>query len=455
MPKPLPAGPYEMLDVGLAARVPWYVIPFDKQGTSTAPKTRAHLLATLGVGGFTDVFLFSHGWNNDWSAATDRYRRFIDEFSAVRGKQPALPGAYRPLLIGVFWPSTALVLPWEKPPAMAAAPPGTPAERDAEVGEGLEELNEIAPLIPPAQQDRFYELASAERLSEAEARELAEILAPLYAKGGDPEDGAEVPKPEELLEIWQTLPKSPTPADDEEDGHGFVGGGGGAAAEPAAAGLGFLDPRGAIRAFTVWQMKDRAGVVGTNGVGPLLRDVLAAADGAKIHLIGHSYGAKVVLSALTAQPLLSPNLIESVLLLEPAINGWAFAANVDGQGFAGGYRKTLGAIRQPVYTTFSRHDAPLTKFFHLAVRRDSDLGEVRTAAAAPSRFAALGGFGPQGGSPPEFQEIVMPANGEVYPKFPDTRVVGLAAHDRISGHGEVENPHTAWALFSRVLASRA
>ncbi len=452
MPKPLPAGPYELVDAGLPARVPWYMAPFDKQGAMTAPKTRAHLLATLGAGGFTDVFLFSHGWNNDWSAATDRYRRFLDAFGAVRKEQAAFPGDYRPFLIGVFWPSTALVLPWEKPPTMAAAP-GTPAERDAQVGEGLEELNEVAPLVPAGQRERFYELAGAERLSEAEAHELAEILAPLYATGGDPEDGSEVPKPGELVEIWRALPKPPTLDDDEEDGHGFVGGGG-AAAQPAAAGLLGFDPRGAVRAFTVWQMKDRAGLVGTNGVGPLLRDVLAAAGDAKVHLLGHSYGAKVVLSALAADPLPAPNAVESVLLLQPAINGWAFAANVDSKGFAGGYRRVLGSVRQPIYTTFSRQDKPLTQFFHLAVRRDGDLGEVRVAAAAPSRFAALGGFGPQGGSQPEFEEIAMPAKGEAYPGLAGAKVVALAAHDRISGHGDVENPHTAWALLTQVLASR-
>lgn len=453
MPKSLPAGPYEMLDMGLSERVPWYVIPFDRQGAPTAPKTRAHLLDKLGTGGFTDVFLFSHGWNNDWSTSIARYRRFIDEFRAVRQTQSQLPGAYRPFLIGVFWPSTALILPWEKPPKMAATPLGTPAERDGEVGEGLEELSEIAPLIPPAQLDHFYSLASAERLSEQETHKLAEILAPLYAQGGDAEDGSEVPKPEELVKIWQNLPKSPEVADDEEDRPRLVGGGVDPAEPTTAGGLGFLDPRGAVRAFTVWQMKDRAGTVGAHGVSPLLRDVLTAAAGAKVHLLGHSYGAKVVLSALAAQA--PPAKVESVLLLQPAINGWAFAANVDGKGFAGGYRQALGAVRQPIYSTFSRRDTPLTKFFHLAVRRDSDLGEVQLGGPAPSRFAALGGFGPQGGSPPEFQELAMPASGKPYTAFsPETRLIGLAAHDRISGHGEVENPHTAWALFSQLLASR-
>lgn len=450
MPKPLPAGPYELLEIGTGARAPWYVIPFDKEGVCTAPKTRAHLLATLSAGGFTHVFLFSHGWNNDWKTSTRRYRDFIDAFTKVRQAQGGTPGDYRPLLVGVFWPSTALVLPWEKPPAMAAAADPRTAGDEA-VGEGLDELAEIAPELPAGRRERFYELAGAERLSADEASELAEMLAPLYGQGGDPEDGGEAPTPETLLALWRALPQPPTVNDDPDD-FGFNPGTAPAPGAPAAAfDLGSLDPRGAVRAFTVWQMKDRAGTVGAHGVAPLLRDLLAAAGGARLHLLGHSYGCKVVLSALGGGAALAPGSVESALLLQPAINGWAFAEKVEGESFSGGYRKVLPWVRQPILTTFTRKDAPLTKFFHLAVRRQRDLGEIQIGGPAPNRYAALGGFGPQGGAPPEVMELAMPTAGTAYPAFgADTEVVALAAHDLIGGHGDIVSPHTAWALYTQV-----
>src|SRR5690606_15613941 len=60
-----------------------------------------------------------------------------------------------------------------------------------------------------------------------------------------------------------------------------------------------LDPRRIIRLLTVAIMKDRAGVVGHGGVGKVLQTLLDH-SAARIHLIGHSYGAKVMLSALSA-----------------------------------------------------------------------------------------------------------------------------------------------------------
>ena len=190
-------------------------------------------------------------------------------------------------------------------------------------------------------------------------------------------------------------------------------------------------------------MKDRAGTVGANGVGPLLKSVLEIGDG-RVHLTGHSYGGKVVLSALTV-PDHGGKKVHSVLLLQPAVNHLCFAANV--QGRVGGYRPALDRTERPIYTTFSSNDAPLSKFFHLAVRRDGDLAEQRIAAA-PSQFAALGGFGPGGLEATEMRtlEILMP--GTRYPAADAAhKVYALdgGANKRITGHGDVRNECTEWA----------
>lgn len=71
--------------------VPYYIIRFDKRGVCTSPASLAHLLAAAGDA--TDVFVFSHGWNNDWAAATRRYEQFIEQFIAVRAApSTACPG---------------------------------------------------------------------------------------------------------------------------------------------------------------------------------------------------------------------------------------------------------------------------------------------------------------------------------------------------------------------------
>jgi len=50
----------------------------------------------------------------------------------------------------------------------------------------------------------------------------------------------------------------------------------------------------ALRVATFWKMKARAGQVGRSGLGPLLEQLHLAAPTVRVHLIGHSFGARLV-----------------------------------------------------------------------------------------------------------------------------------------------------------------
>ena len=107
MPPMLPVGPYRTLRTAEGAEFPYYVIPFDKDGTCEGPQTRADLLAH--AQDYSDIFVFSHGWNNDWTVATGRYEHFMNGFIELRRRhQLPVPATYAPLLVGIFWPSQAL-----------------------------------------------------------------------------------------------------------------------------------------------------------------------------------------------------------------------------------------------------------------------------------------------------------------------------------------------------------
>jgi len=495
-------GPYRMLprapgglgtggagrtgDAGGAGDVPWYVMPFDAAGRSKAPATRAHLLETVRRESFTNIFLFSHGWNNDWRAATARYEAFFDEFRRVRAAHsPDAPSAFKPLLIGVFWPSTSLVLPWERAPRFAAAGAAGSAEArraavhqfDARADELDQCVDALASEVPAAQRGRFYELVGATSLDAAEVTELATMVAPTLGALDDAVEQQDDPDgtdsaASELAEAWASGARvleqleSPRTSRDEDDDDDFGVARPDGSADPEAdsvaprpAGLvRSLDPRNVLRMATVWKMKDRAGTVGFHGVGPLLRELLAAAatDGGRgrVHLIGHSYGAKVVMSALASAPV--PRPVRSALLLQPAFSHLAFAARVPGANHPGGYRVTLDRIEQPILATFSPHDVALRRTFHLAVRRRADLGEARIAAlhnAAPSRFAALGGFGPGGMDETEARITKIPETGASYDPLlaADGKVIGLDGTGVINGHGDIVRAETAWALLAQVL----
>jgi hypothetical protein len=61
--------------------------------------------------GITNVFVFTHGWMGDVPAAIDQYDRWIrafDSSSASRQRAAEVFSGFRPLFIGLHWPS----LPW-------------------------------------------------------------------------------------------------------------------------------------------------------------------------------------------------------------------------------------------------------------------------------------------------------------------------------------------------------
>jgi hypothetical protein len=400
-------------------------------------------------GNFTDIHIFSHGWNNVFGDAVGLYRNFWTEYFAVRDRFALNDsGRYRPLIAGVIWPSTALVSDDEQTPAFA--------------GSDDAEIEELASDLPEASAKRLRETHAAGRdLTREEALEIARLLLPVYDRPEPDGFAAAVPAsatdpvtPEELVDLWlKTQTKKSGRFDDvsgeikplPDDNFDPLAG-------PAAAGIfDVLNPKNIVRVATVFQMKDRAGRVGATGVSSMLHDLLAQTQ-IPVHLLGHSYGGRVVLSALCGRQ--QPRKVRSVLLLQPAVNYLCFARDADGAGRPGGYRSALDRVEQAIFTTFSSHDFPLNKTFHFAVRRDRDLGEAIIAAPelAPSRYAALGGFGPGGLLPGEFSVVPIHAPSEKYTvPAAGVKIVALDGSDnKIRGHGDVHNEFTAWAHLNLV-----
>src|SRR3954452_21098998 len=94
----------------------YHLIAFDAEGRERtgvdgelASRKALDELANAPV---TDVFLFSHGWQGDIPAARLQYNAWIGAMAGcttdIERMQQARSGAFRPLLIGLHWPS----LPW-------------------------------------------------------------------------------------------------------------------------------------------------------------------------------------------------------------------------------------------------------------------------------------------------------------------------------------------------------
>jgi hypothetical protein len=456
-------GPDREIDLGSGA-LPLWVVPFDAAGACTAPVRRARIIGEIAAGGYTDVFLFSHGWNNTFGQAMEKYELFISGYhDLVESYALRQPAPYKPLVVGVYWPSIDLILPWETAPKIAGAAQGGGSEPAAMDLNSM--VRDAQQSLDPERAGELRSLTTLAQLTDAQARKLAELLAQAYPDDDELDAAGGTRTPEDVMKTWFDLADAGF-AEDEAGPESF-----GVAREDRvavdlqsagnlAAALGSarrLDPRDILRAFTVYKMKDRAGRVGAVGGGPLLRDILSAdarpRPRPRLHLIGHSYGCRLLLSAICAAPL--PRTVRSLLLLEPAVNYLCFAQQVPKVGGPGGFQSALTRVEQPILSTFSSHDRALHDFFHIAVRRRSDLGELRVAGLgqAPSIYAALGGWGPGGLTPAEATEVPLARfpnryalNGVSY------RVYALNGETGITSHSDVVNDWTFWALYNQVTA---
>ncbi len=450
-------GPFRTVTLGNTV-MPWYMTSYDRRGRCTSPRTAQEVVDRAASGSYTDVVLFSHGWNNDWAQSTSHYESFVGGYLDQVRDHPPAGGVRSVLLVGIFWPSKALVDERGRAPAIAGGR-GREGSGDPAVAQFRDDVDELGQSLPPEQADRLYELAQRDGLEPAEARELAAMFLALFDRDVTELGEPDRPDPADIVRGWLAgaAGRGEVPDLDplgyHEDvllagpGHDGadprqVGEDGG----PQAAGGTLLDPLGIVRSLTVWQMKDRAGVIGAAGVAPLLSDLLRT--GVRVHCIGHSYGAKVVLSAIAAMPA-SGRTVRSALLLQPAVSYLCFAAAVPGTDRAGGYRAVLDRVDLPILSTFSADDVPLTRFYQHALRRRGDVGEPAAAAGghAPNRYAALGGFGPGGLRADEYEELAVKPPGRWYPPArAGVRVRGVRATGVITGHGNVSNPATWWLL---------
>jgi esterase/lipase superfamily enzyme len=237
-----------------------------------------------------------------------------------------------------------------------------------------------------------------------------------------------------------------------------VGDGGGATSsdsEGSAAGLSLS--LGGIKAAaerflnltTYYQMKERAGLVGTRGLNPHLRALRANREETRIHLIGHSFGGRLVTAATVGIPGDEPVRPDTLTLLQAAFSHYGFASNYEGEkdGF---FRRmvTDGMVRGPVLITHSVHDTAVGYAYPLASRL------ARQVAAglgdAGDRFGGIGRNGAQ--KTPEAIKGRLQQAGDDY-GFRSPSMVNLNADDVISGHGDIRSEPVAFAVLSAVAAA--
>lgn len=434
-------GPVAQIAAG-GTFVDLFLLRFGKDGMLESPQTAK--LAVEAAAEASDVFVFSHGWNNIYGDALRNYTQFAKGFIAQREQfSRDVPDGYRPVLIGIVWPSTWFVLKSEQGPIIAGG------DERAAATEAM--LDEVTDGWDAESRARLLELVDGvDSIGEDVAREVAEIV---VASWPDDDDGtSSTPNVDNIIDAWRRIEGGgDIQYEEEEVGILVADDEAKNAAEAHAAGRFSFDPRVILRMGSVWGMKGRAGDVGMHGVGPLL--TLMARPGVRIHLIGHSFGARVMLSAVAHSPALDDHPAYSMLLLQPAVNRWCFATKVVGKDVQGGYAHVPDRVIQPIIATRSTFDKPLHEVFHLALRGDN-LGEIKTSAVGDTeRYGALGGYPPLG--IPVATDDVHAAGVPYDLGFPQ-RVLSLDGSLHLDGkpaiddHGDINSPVIWWALHNVV-----
>jgi hypothetical protein len=428
----------------------YHLISFDAEGRERTDDPGGQMCAqaveAVKRGPCTDIFLLGHGWKGDLREARDQYEKWLApalRCAADLERLKARPGGFRPLIIGLHWPS----LPWGDEEFATG-----PASFGAAAGPTDEELV-----------DRY-----AARLADTPvAREaLRAVIREARSRSGDEPD--QLPAP--VREAYLTL--------DKETGLGSKGMGArpGTDREPfdpdrvyQAAGRGAARPFGffsnlrdrllsPLRQLSFWRMKDRACAVGETGVHLLLRGLQTAAPEARLHLMGHSFGCIVCSAAVVGPPGSEglPRPVQSLVLVQGALSLWSYCSDIPyRQGTAGYFRRVAECrVAGPIVTTQSPFDTAVRRWYPLGARA------ARQVAFAATRFPLYGGVGTFGLRGPGLELADGPLQGvERDYGFRPGRVYNLECSQVIrkgggasGAHSDIAHPEIAHLVWSAALA---
>jgi hypothetical protein len=418
---------------GLGARAGRWEVEFDQAG---ALRRDGGLTAAVGPGGPADLMLFCPGWN----ASPDSARELSDAMIGLITE--ALPAHRRAVtgFVTVYWP--ALLFPEDEPAADGPVWTGAPSQLSApEPTTGAELAAALAPAFP----ERGDELARIGLLLDTrprDTRRLTELhrLASELVTTANPaveDDGECTARTARTGSVLEALAELAPDTGDPRDTFDALWDGG----------------RELIRVLSYYEMKNRAGAIGRVGLGPLLDRLRAGAPGLRVHLVGHSFGARLVAFALAGLPAPSAAVspVKSLVLIQGAFSHSAFTPALPfAPSRSGALACFTDRLDGPALATFSASDRALGRWYPSVSRLTQE--NVRAGGAAPDRWGALGhhGFRRDGALTRR-----LDATGTRYGWRPGrfyrmdaNRVINRDLSWLAGAHCDIRKPELAWAAVS-------
>ena len=428
-----------------------YELSFDKDG---------RVLSDVALPSSTkQVFVFSHGWLNDANDARDLYSAFFRNFEKIGKARFNLTKVEPFAVVGIFWPSKkfseGLAVFGGGDPSGAASVERS-AEGEAKVISKLEEMKSLFASDPDKKllNEAIALVGELNDKATARAKFVEKIRSLLDPSAADREDASATffqSEPDELMESLKLKIKSSTGKESSEEDAATAALPAGSAqlalddvvaAENVLSGF-FNSALNLLNYTTYFEMKTRAGTIGKSGVAPFIDRLPSSIEA--IHLIGHSFGGRVVTAA--AANSTTPR-IRSMTLLQAAFSHNGFSKKKNGFFRAVVEQKRVNG---PILITHSILDRAVGVTYPLASRINQDdrlaLGDKN------DRFGAIGRNGAQEMEVMEVdnaETMLRPATDPQSYQFKQPIIYNLNGDTLITGHGDVTNEAIVSAVLSAV-----
>lgn len=404
-------------------RHPYAEVELTSDGSIHDPAQLAAAIDMVKASDPTDVVFLVHGWNNDMPAARALYEKLDARLADVT---PNVPGAAQRKLavIGILWPSVK----WADDDQIAGGGAGV---GDPEAALAADIATRVT---DPEVRAQLVALVPELQSSPTARAEYLQLLRSLIPETGAADDDPPPPSLTEgdTAEVFDAARTS-----------------GGLTGAPATGGGAGLDIGGILRAArnllnltTYYTMKDRAATVGRGGIAQTLEAVHAADPAARLHLVGHSFGARAATAAVQATT--AP--VSSLSLLQAAFSHFAIATDYDGNGRNGAFHGIPAKLDGPVIITHTRNDRAVGIAYAVASRLARQSG-----AAIGDKDDPYGGMGSNGAqrTPEAGPATALLDLGGHYDLAPH-RVTNLLADQFVKGHSDITNPQVAQAILAAI-----
>jgi hypothetical protein len=184
----------------------------------------------------------------------------------------------------------------------------------------------------------------------------------------------------------------------------------------------------------------------------MLDELLAKKPSLKLHLIGHSFGGRLVTAAADGVRKSGgdPGPIDTLALLQAAYSHNGLSANFDGKGTKGFFNGVMAnkKVRGPIIISHTRNDRAVGIAYPLASRLN---GDVASGLGDPND--PHGGMGSNGAQKSDAKTNIALTAGSQNFAFTRGAIYNLLADSVISGHSDITKPEVAAAIFSAISAT--